>query len=1058
MSSRFAVRGAASPTNPAATTFVTEKEPHVSTTTTAQQLPLPRVAKAPLAATGSCVGGSSSGGGGGVSGGGSSSIGSSSSYGGGGIFGIAGGGGGSSGVSDDDFDYDDDNDDEFAHSGDITDLAEFNADEDKGVYDMPVGDSAEDVAHGTGGGSAAQTRTPSATAGSRDARRVPSTAALRSAKRKSEQGAAALASAGRSGNGSGAGDCGSGEAAASPAHASAYAAAAAGPGGDGGDGGDGSADRGAPRLCPFIEHLDVIVAGGPSNVICWNSAGTHFVINDAKALAPILQKHFKSGSYASFTRQLNFYGFVKANKKRTKEMGYALERQVFSHPYFVRGRDDLICAIRRKTHHDFSAQRSPEDVLSDEITSMRQRHHDLKRRHRALRAALDAATAELSRRESHAPTMAASSAPAAFAATASDALPNNCSAAPSAEQVAATATACVPPGGDKKKYFCGDDETTLARVVVVNSAAVPAGVDGRSQAHRNDGEAAVAVLAAASAFNPGVSRASSASASAAASAPMSAAVATSPTPCPPSSSLTKMALTTADVVAAAPVPAPTADLVRMARALLLRPYVSDVDDVGMRAVALALAASQQTEDPASRTAAVRAALAVAARAGGSGSEALKQEDVDVAADAFIATTVAGTRPRSIISTIYRAADAEAAVAEAADSPCGTVPTPCLSAVPKGTVSTTADAVAVAASSAAPGAGQGTSAASASSDTSAAAAAIVAAADASNGTGNAATAATVSACAGRAMAAAVTATAALERARHVDGDLASKLAAATFAKAAAQVAATAAIRAAHAAGLAHLAAQVAVVEQAAGSLPGGREAALRTLLSPAPEVPERRSQRARKPSRIALGEAAHRIATAVSSDNRGMSGGVAVNAASASAAATTAATYLEDTRFGVAHGAATPANLRRDTRRAIAAVDDDSSGAGSRSHAGIRLDKYMPPPASKRARFESPMYDEAVDILSALRQGHSGRTCSGGVLRGGISGSGGMSGGGGSGGSSGGRDKLLPEEYICAADDDDADSGPYAGYDDEAFMGSSDDASDDVREMPSAGAMTLTAVI
>ncbi|KNC98069.1 uncharacterized protein SPPG_06481 [Spizellomyces punctatus DAOM BR117] len=81
----------------------------------------------------------------------------------------------------------------------------------------------------------------------------------------------------------------------------------------------------------------------------WNEAGDVFVVFHTDEFAEtVLPKYFKHSKFPSFVRQLNIYGFYRVSDARKSPHVRSKEACVFSHRYFLRGRKDLLPAIRRK--------------------------------------------------------------------------------------------------------------------------------------------------------------------------------------------------------------------------------------------------------------------------------------------------------------------------------------------------------------------------------------------------------------------------------------------------------------------------------------------------------------------------------------------------------------------------------------------------------------------------------------------------------------------------------------------------------------------------------------
>jgi hypothetical protein len=76
---------------------------------------------------------------------------------------------------------------------------------------------------------------------------------------------------------------------------------------------------------------------GDHDEIAWSEDGTNIVVRNAEKLAQVvLPRYFNHNQYASWVRALNAYDFRKTGSDRWR------------HPSFLRGRPDLLPAIRRK--------------------------------------------------------------------------------------------------------------------------------------------------------------------------------------------------------------------------------------------------------------------------------------------------------------------------------------------------------------------------------------------------------------------------------------------------------------------------------------------------------------------------------------------------------------------------------------------------------------------------------------------------------------------------------------------------------------------------------------
>ncbi|CAO1629517.1 unnamed protein product [Parajaminaea phylloscopi] len=87
-----------------------------------------------------------------------------------------------------------------------------------------------------------------------------------------------------------------------------------------------------------------------SSIVSWSHTGDSFVVRNMNDFTKhILPRHFRHSNFASFVRQLNKYDFHKV--KNPEEQAAQPTDQVweFKHPDFIRGREDLLENVRRKT-------------------------------------------------------------------------------------------------------------------------------------------------------------------------------------------------------------------------------------------------------------------------------------------------------------------------------------------------------------------------------------------------------------------------------------------------------------------------------------------------------------------------------------------------------------------------------------------------------------------------------------------------------------------------------------------------------------------------------------
>lgn len=135
----------------------------------------------------------------------------------------------------------------------------------------------------------------------------------------------------------------------------------------------------------FVQKTYRMVEEGDPSLIEWSSDGEMFVVKDKKKLAKyVIPNYFEHSKFASFDRQLNFYGFRKIQNKPVWNKDYdpkTAEYAIYHNENFKRGRTDLLLKIERSTKNKTTTNKSDEEVntlkekvssLSDEVDSLKQ--------------------------------------------------------------------------------------------------------------------------------------------------------------------------------------------------------------------------------------------------------------------------------------------------------------------------------------------------------------------------------------------------------------------------------------------------------------------------------------------------------------------------------------------------------------------------------------------------------------------------------------------------------------------------------------------------------------
>jgi len=144
--------------------------------------------------------------------------------------------------------------------------------------------------------------------------------------------------------------------------------------------GSASSASSAKREAVFLEKTYDIIEQQSSQIIEWAQDGKSFVVKDPEYFASkIIPRFFKHSKFASFVRQLNFYGFRKLPVEGWHDQTSDTSKWwQFSHPKFVRGERDVLPQIKRKTYgHSAVADATDVTRLQCEVKELKQQVAEL---------------------------------------------------------------------------------------------------------------------------------------------------------------------------------------------------------------------------------------------------------------------------------------------------------------------------------------------------------------------------------------------------------------------------------------------------------------------------------------------------------------------------------------------------------------------------------------------------------------------------------------------------------------------------------------------------------
>ncbi|KAL7670549.1 hypothetical protein ACOME3_005484 [Neoechinorhynchus agilis] len=117
---------------------------------------------------------------------------------------------------------------------------------------------------------------------------------------------------------------------------------------------DGNNNTSQPVADFILKLWNIVNCPSHASIIGWDRQGTSFIILDESAfVSRVMSGYFRHRNFMSFHRQLNQYGFRRRKTVRTRaELDGSVQNVegpiMFAHPYFIRGRHDLLQMITRR--------------------------------------------------------------------------------------------------------------------------------------------------------------------------------------------------------------------------------------------------------------------------------------------------------------------------------------------------------------------------------------------------------------------------------------------------------------------------------------------------------------------------------------------------------------------------------------------------------------------------------------------------------------------------------------------------------------------------------------
>ncbi|KAH9154759.1 hypothetical protein AeRB84_003202 [Aphanomyces euteiches] len=134
----------------------------------------------------------------------------------------------------------------------------------------------------------------------------------------------------------------------------------------------------------FLQKTYDLIESTPADIAEWSNEGRAFVVKKIKEFeSQMLPQYFKHSNFASFSRQLRFYGFDKSKKHDIRIVLDASDAEScqgwweFSNPHFQRDAPEQMVHIRRKTYSEPTTAASSTSSESSEVNQLKRKMSNL---------------------------------------------------------------------------------------------------------------------------------------------------------------------------------------------------------------------------------------------------------------------------------------------------------------------------------------------------------------------------------------------------------------------------------------------------------------------------------------------------------------------------------------------------------------------------------------------------------------------------------------------------------------------------------------------------------
>lgn len=126
----------------------------------------------------------------------------------------------------------------------------------------------------------------------------------------------------------------------------------------------------------FLKKTFHLINTCDPNIASWSDDGKLFIVKDPELFASdVIPQFFRHNNFASFVRQLNFYGFKKIKNDDSIHVSHDNPNWwKFKHENFLRGRPDLLPLIK-KAHQINAVNKEEVDKLREEVGQLKDMVH-----------------------------------------------------------------------------------------------------------------------------------------------------------------------------------------------------------------------------------------------------------------------------------------------------------------------------------------------------------------------------------------------------------------------------------------------------------------------------------------------------------------------------------------------------------------------------------------------------------------------------------------------------------------------------------------------------------